>query len=241
MKNCRYCDGKYEPSPIPTVGKGCSFLCKKDINDKKAGSKGVNSKPVQFSTFKDKPRKPLATRTPLKSTSSLKSKSTLSSAGMTGEAARQIKANRKDKALAKEAITPHLKDLPKYDIDALEAAAIKSCHLYIRTRDKEESCICCGLPLEEDYHAGHYKEAGSNSAIKFDERNIHAQRAECNIIFNGDRGYYEKNLRKKIGSKEVDRLNEIASSMIIHRYTAEDYINIKKKYDEKYHLLLLVA
>ena len=260
MKVCRYCDGKYEPSPIQTMGKGCSFQCKKDLKDlKKSSNSSRNSKEQlkkhspevneqkKYSSFKSKPRKPLVTKKPLKSSSSLKStaglksSSSLKSSGMQGEAARKIKAEKKQKALNKELITPRLKEVPKYDIDALAAAAKKSCHLYIRTRDKDAVCICCGLPLGDDYHAGHFKESGSNSVIRYDDMNIHAQRRDCNIDWNGDRGYYEKNLRKKIGDFEVNRLIQLASSKEIKRYTAEDYIAIKEKYDAKYEELMLAA
>jgi hypothetical protein len=221
------------------MGAGCSFQCKMDIKAKKGEGK-TNNKPKKFSSFSDKPRKPLATRSPLKAKTALKtskqlkSGGTLKNHGMTGIAAKEVKATKKAKAAVKLAITPALKDKPSDDKDALEAAAITSCHRYIRKRDYGKPCPCCGMELGENYHAGHYHEAGNNSAIKFDERNIRGQRADCNTCYGGDRGDYEPNLRILIGSEEVDDLNQIAESGVIKRYTAQDYIDIKIYYDSKY-------
>lgn len=245
MKPCKYCKGKYEPSPIQTMGKGCSYDCKKDIASKQVKSKPVkkkankDSKVIKFSSFTSKPRKPLQaktqlkTKTPLKSHSQLATKTKLKNNGMTGSAAREVKAIKKSKAEAKLAITPSQQGKPVIDIDALALAAKTMCHRYIRLRDQFEVCICCGLPLGEGYHAGHYKESGSNSAIRYNEYNISAQRSDCNIDYGGDRGDYEKNLRLKFGDGKVDWLNSVADSMVIRKYTAEDYKAITQYYKEK--------
>lgn len=51
---------------------------------------------------------------------------------------------------------------------------------YIRERDKRKPCICCGNPLGDSYHAGHFFSGGGHAAVIFDEDNVHAQRADCN-------------------------------------------------------------
>ncbi len=110
-------------------------------------------------------------------------------------------------------------------------AAKEACHEYIRFRDKDELCICCGQPLGENYHAGHFLESGNNSKIRYDEDNINGQRLRCNYYKGGDSGDYERNLRIKIGDKRVDRL--IANKGGTMKRTADDYREIEKDYKEK--------
>jgi len=114
-------------------------------------------------------------------------------------------------------------------------AAKEICHLYIRTRDKGDDCICCGEPLGDDYHAGHFIESGSGSKIRYDEDNIHAQRLHCNSFKGGDSGMYRVNLIKKIGIKRVERL-ESMKSLIVKR-TVKDYLEIEKYYKDKLKVL----
>ena len=224
------------------MGKGCSFECKRDIASKKPNKPSpvkANGNVVKFSSFASKPRTPLKTKsqlkakTPLKGKKQLSRKSTLKNNGLIGVAAREVKAAKKTKAENKLAITPAQHGKPNDDNRALRIAAKTACHTYIRLRDRFESCICCGLPLGDGYHAGHYKESGINSAIRYNEYNISAQRSDCNVDFGGDRGYYEKNLRLKFGDDKVDWLNHVASSKAIRKYTANDYRVIKDYYTAK--------
>ena len=116
-----------------------------------------------------------------------------------------------------------------------QAATTKACNRYIRERDKNEACICCGLPLGDDYHAGHFKRANSFAIIEFDEDNIHAQRVDCNTRYGGDRGHYEYNLRKKIGDKRVDALYEkITGNNRVYKRTLDELKEIQKHYQKKY-------
>jgi len=78
-------------------------------------------------------------------------------------------------------------------------AVKEACHDYIRERDKDCVCICCGKPLGDDFHAGHCFESGSNSRIRYDENNIHAQRLDCNVFHGGDSGEYKDRVIAKIG------------------------------------------
>jgi len=107
----------------------------------------------------------------------------------------------------------------------------KACHLYVRTRDKGDPCICCGLPLGENYHAGHYLESGNNPKIRYDEDNIHAQRLDCNNFKGGDSGFYRVNLIKKIGLDRVLRLESMKGGTV--KRTCEDYKEIEMYFKEK--------
>jgi hypothetical protein len=110
-------------------------------------------------------------------------------------------------------------------------AAKEACHAYIRERDKNELCVCCGEPLNDDYHAGHFMESGNYSNIRYDERNIHGQRLHCNMHKGGDSGEYEIRLRAKIGDQAVDELHRIKS--VVKRWTIDELRGIERYYKEK--------
>jgi hypothetical protein len=256
VKSCKYCNGKYPIENSSSFGAGCSYQCKLDIKAKKDAKKGVSnnsfsSKPkstlkvkpkaqlkpgdkgFKYSSFSSKPRKPL------KSNTGLETKRALKSVGIKSKEAKEIKAVKKVKSELKLAITPHLAEKPKIDIAALERLAEISCHRYIRTRDAGKPCPCCGGALGDGYHAGHFKESGKNSMLRFTETNIHGQNAICNTGYNGDRGGFEAELRVREGDTEVDRLKAIAKSGVIKRWSADELIEIKLYYDGKYESLIL--
>ena len=103
---------------------------------------------------------------------------------------------------------------------------------YIRLRDKDEPCISCGYISDgknsRQWHAGHYRPAGQNTALRFDERNVHKQCSICNNYKSGNLVAYRENLIKKIGIEEVERLE---TEKPVKKWTAEelqDIINIYK-------------
>lgn len=82
---------------------------------------------------------------------------------------------------------------------------------YIRERDKNQPCICCGQPLGTDavgggYDCGHYRSTGSASHLRFDERNAHAQRKHCNRYGAGRAVDYRIGLVQRIGLVAVEAL-----------------------------------
>lgn len=117
------------------------------------------------------------------------------------------------------------------DLKTRKNAAKDACHAYIRERDKNDLCICCNKPLGKDYHAGHYIESGNNPKIRYDERNIHGQRLDCNFFKSGDSGMYRVNLIKKIGLGEVERLESMKGGTV--KRTAQDYKEIEIYYKRK--------
>ena len=108
-------------------------------------------------------------------------------------------------------------------------AAKEACHLYIRTRDKDQPCICCGKPLLPDFHAGHFFESGNNPKIRYDESNINGQNLQCNYFKDG--GDYETNLVEKVGKQEVNRLRSLKGGVV--KRTAEDYREIELYFKDK--------
>jgi len=84
--------------------------------------------------------------------------------------------------------------------------AERICNEYIRKRDEGQPCISCGSTTAKIYHAGHYKAAGNNSAIRFHELNIHRQCYSCNVPKSGNLTEYRINLIKKVGIETVEWL-----------------------------------
>jgi len=106
---------------------------------------------------------------------------------------------------------------------------------YIRLRDADRACICCGRPLGEDaiggaYDAGHYRSVGSAPHLRFDERNVHAQRKQCNLWGSGRAVDYRLGLIQRIGQKAVEALE---SDQCAKHYTIEDLKQIKDTYRQK--------
>ena len=116
-----------------------------------------------------------------------------------------------------------------------ERATKEACHAYIRMRDKGLSCVCCPEGSEIDVvHAGHFKASDKYAILRYDEDNIHAQRAHCNMFQGGDSGLYEFNLRKRIGNQKVDELYmKIEGSSNVFRHSIDELKTIEQYYKDK--------
>ncbi len=117
------------------------------------------------------------------------------------------------------------------DIKIRKEAAKKACHAYIRERDKNDGCICCGRHLGKNYDAGHFLESGNNSFLRFHEDNIHAQSVYCNQYKGGNSDDYVGRLRVKIGNAKVNWLLDNKGGVI--KRTAKDYKEIEIYYKQK--------
>lgn len=122
------------------------------------------------------------------------------------------------------------------DLRTRKRAAKEACHEYIRYRDRNNPCICCGEPLTKGFQAGHYIESGNNPKVRYDENNINGQNLNCNYFKGGDSGFYRVNLIKKIGIKEVERLESLKGGVV--KRTAQDYKEIEIYYKQKLKELL---
>lgn len=115
---------------------------------------------------------------------------------------------------------------------------------FIRLRDKDEPCICCGSygPGEDwltggKWDAGHFLGRGAYPELRFDEDNCHKQLKSCN---GGSGKYaakgrtvaqgYRERLIQKIGQERVDRLEGPHEAQ---RYTIEELKGIKALYRAK--------
>ena len=108
---------------------------------------------------------------------------------------------------------------------------------YIRERDKDKPCICCGKPLGESqpgggFDAGHYRSTGSSPHLRFNEDNCHGQRKFCNNWRSGNAVDYRLGLIARIGLERVEALeanNEPAKWSIDELKAIRDYYRKKLK------------
>ena len=106
---------------------------------------------------------------------------------------------------------------------------------YIRLRDANQGCICCGQPLGEGsigggYDAGHYRSVGSAPHLRFDERNVHAQRKRCNRYGAGRAVEYRAGLITRYGLEFVE---SIEADQTPKHHTREELIAIRDEYRRK--------
>lgn len=102
----------------------------------------------------------------------------------------------------------------KADLETIPDLIKKAQHAfnaYIRERDRDQACICCGKPLHTDsvgggYDCGHYRSVGSASHLRFDERNAHGQTKRCNRYGAGRAVDYRLGLIGRIGLQAVEAL-----------------------------------
>ncbi len=106
---------------------------------------------------------------------------------------------------------------------------------YIRARDAGKPCICCGEPLNSGtiggaYDCGHYRSVGSAPHLRFDERNAHGQRKQCNRWGAGRAVDYRLGLIVRIGQIAVDALE---SDQQPKKYAIPELKAIKAHYTAK--------
>lgn len=138
------------------------------------------------------------------------------------------KAKEKAQAVkAKEERKEKLKKRSDYIKDAQVAA-----NAFIRYRDKDKPCICCGKPLGSGdvggaYDCGHYRSIGSAPHLRFDQRNMHAQRKICNRWGAGRAVDYRLGLIERIGLAEVEALE---ADQEPRKWTIDELIAIRDHY-----------
>ncbi len=117
----------------------------------------------------------------------------------------------------------------------LKKEAQTAFNAFIRARDADKPCICCGLPLSAGdiggkFDAGHYRSVGSAPHLRFDERNVHGQRKVCNRHGAGRAVDYRLGLIARIGMEAVEALE---ASNDIKRWTKDELRQIKAHYTAK--------
>lgn len=114
------------------------------------------------------------------------------------------RAERKELKQRKEAI--------KTRSDWIKTAQV-AFNAFIRYRDKDKPCICCGRTTTDHdlitgsrWDAGHYRSTGSAPHLRFNEFNVHRQLVLCNRFGAGRAVDYRIGLVKRIGVEFVELL-----------------------------------
>lgn len=135
--------------------------------------------------------------------------------------AEKKKKQRKIDKLKLEALQPRSYWLKK---------AEKTCNKYIRERDKNKSCISCGITYGKR-EAGHYRSVGSCHGTRFHPYNIHVQCSQCNCSKGGNLINYRINLVKLIGVEIVEYLENFN---ILQHWTIDEIKEIEAHYKDKF-------
>jgi hypothetical protein len=108
---------------------------------------------------------------------------------------------------------------------------------YVRYRDitAGHGCIDCGQPFQPDtiggsVDAGHYLSRGSAQHLRFDERNVFAQRKNCNRPGGATRSEMRAGVVARIGLEAVEALEADQS---VKQYRADDLKEIIATYRAK--------
>ena len=152
-------------------------------------------------------------------------------------AVKNAKAHRKEivlRARVERALIKKRKEAIKTIPDLIKEAQ-REFNAYIRARDADQLCICCGSPLGTGevggaFDCGHYRSTGSASHLRFDERNAHAQRKVCNRWGAGRAVDYRIGLVARIGLSAVEALE---SDNTPHKWTRDELIAIRDEYRKK--------
>lgn len=149
--------------------------------------------------------------------------------GMETEKKRQhaIKAERANDAVKRESLKS-LSDWIK-DVQVIF-------NRFIRLRDENQSCICCGRTVMKQYltgsawDAGHYRSTGSAPHLRFNEDNTHKQLVFCNRNRAGNAVEYRIGLIKRIG---IERVEALESNNSPRKYTIDELRSLKVHYQDK--------
>lgn len=138
-----------------------------------------------------------------------------------------LKAERRKDRECKKAANP-----PDY-----LALAQKVFNAWVRERDKDQPCICCGRSKTmvnglraHGWDAGHYRSRGSAPHLRFHEDNCHRQLVYCNQYRSGNAVDYRLGLIERIG---LERVEALEADQAARHYTDDDYIDIAATYRAK--------
>lgn len=151
------------------------------------------------------------------------------------EIVKQAAAKKVKQAQAAERKADKEKREQQKTLPTLKKEAQREFNRFIRLRDADKPCICCGAPLRVDsvggaYDCGHYRSVGSAPGLRFSEANAHGQRKVCNRWGAGRAVDYRIGLIERIGLAAVEALEAENS---IRKYTREELIEIRDTYRKR--------
>jgi hypothetical protein len=150
--------------------------------------------------------------------------------------AEQLLVRRKAAAAKTERQVDRARKEALLTIPELKKLAQTAFNAFIRERDKDRPCICCGrFKVEHSltgsvWDAGHYRSTGSADHLRFDEDNCHRQLVKCNQWGAGRAVDYRIGLINRIGLERVEALE--ADNAVV-KWTREGLIATRKTYQAK--------
>lgn len=124
----------------------------------------------------------------------------------------------------------------------LTEEAQRAFNAWVRARDAKAGhpCICCGKPFEPQkfggsIDAGHYRSRGSAPHLRFDPRNVHAQRKNCNRPGGTTHASFRAGMEARIGLQALEALE---ADQTPRHWTDDDLRAIKTTYKAKLRELL---
>lgn len=112
--------------------------------------------------------------------------------------------------------------------------AQRAFNAYIRERDRELPCICCGRTettvtglKAHGWDCGHYRSVGSAPHLRFNENNAHRQLVLCNRYGAGRAVDYRIGLAVRIGIEAVEALEADQS---VAKWSIPDLVGIRDAY-----------
>lgn len=145
---------------------------------------------------------------------------------------------KKQEAKVERQLTRERKEKLKTRNDYIKETQV-AFNAFIRERDKDKPCICCGKPLGESqvgggFDAGHYRSVGSSPHLRFNEDNCHGQRKYCNNWRSGNAVDYRLGLIARIG---IERVEALESDNSPKKWDIEELKAIKQYYNQQLKLL----
>lgn len=141
------------------------------------------------------------------------------------------KRAKKSERVQDKAKAEAMKTLP----DLLKEAQ-KEFNRFIRLRDHDKPCICCGRLSTKthitgsSWDCGHWRSVGSASHLRFNEDNAHRQLVYCNQYLAGNAIGYRAGLIVRIGAERVEALE---SNNEVHKWTHDEVRGIRDTYRAK--------
>lgn len=147
------------------------------------------------------------------------------------ECAQAIVQSERDKAFRRETAR-RKRELRESDSRYWAGKARAACHSFVRLRDSR--CISCDKELTGKYDAGHYFNSNDYPALRYDERNIHAQCPRCNSakMKGGNLLEYRMGLTERYGEAFVQELEALSRSAS-KKWTIPELKQIEQYYKNK--------
>lgn len=148
-----------------------------------------------------------------------------------------VRCARKVPVIAKQAARQHdaqRREALKTRKEVMQEAQ-QAFNAYIRLRDINRRCICCGSAFEPQKpggsaDAGHYLSVGAAPHLRFNEANVHAQRKNCNRPGGTTRAAFRAGMIARIGLADVERLE---ADQTLRKYTIDELRGIRATYRAK--------